>query len=409
MKTDSLSLLAGIVLLATSFQVWGRDVTVSGVVRDKSSNKIIDRVSLIVNGTDIGTVSNDEGYFSLTFPDSLLTKGIRAEQIGYKTHSLSGGQLTSGPVTFRLQPNPKMLEDVVVYGADPKALVETAIRKIPQNYSVVPNLFSSFYRETIQKGKRYIGVSEGIVDVFKKPYKHRNIMGDRVRLRKGRRQVSQRNSDTIAVKILGGPNIPVLLDFVKNEELLFGLADLDNYNFKMEPMAMLDDRRQFVVSFSPKVKMDYPLHKGKLYIDQETTSFTKAEYSLDVSDKEKATRAILYKKPRGLHFKPQDVDFVVTYKFQDGVSYLNYISARTRFKCDWKRRLFSSGYTAFSEMVMVDREECPATAISAREAFRDRDIFYDMVDDFSDPDFWKDYNIIELTESLEKAVAKLKN
>lgn len=409
MKTSVLSLLTSIFLLASSFHVWGYDVTVSGTVRDKSNNKIIGRVSLIVNGSDIGTVCNEDGYFSLTFPDSLLSKGIRAEHIGYKSQSLSGRQLSSGHVTFRLQPNPKMLDDVVVYGADPRTLIEMALKKIPQNYSVKPNLFSSFYRETIRKGNKYIGISEGIVDVFKRPYKNRSIIGDKVRLRKGRRLISQNNRDTLAVKIVGGPTIPVSLDFVKNEDLLFSLSDLDNYDFKMEPMTMLDDRRQFVVSFSPKVKMDYPLHKGKLYIDQETVSFTRAEYSLDVSDKEKATRAILRKKPAGLHFKPQNVDFVVTYKFQDGVSYLNYISAKARFKCDWKRRLFSSAYTAFAEMVMVDREESPAVTISGKETFRNKDIFYDMVNDFNDPDFWKEYNIIEPTESLEKAVAKLKN
>lgn len=102
------------------------------------------------------------------------------------------------------------------------------------------------------------------------------------------------------------------------------------------------------------------------------------------------------------------MEFVVTYKFRDGVSYLNYIRSKTRFKCDWKRRLFSSGYTACAEMVMVDRDENPAEGIARKEAFRERDIFSDKVDDFADSDFWKDYNIIEPTESLEKAVAKLR-
>lgn len=409
MRTIFVSLLAGIFIITSSFMMWGRDITVSGVVKDKSNNKIIDRVSLIVNGTDIGTVSNAEGYFSLTFPDSLLSNGIRAEQIGYKTQSIRGEKLTAGSVTFRLQPTSRVLEEVTVYGADPRRLVESAIEKIPQNYSKDPNMFSSFYRETVQKGKRYIGVTEGIVDVFKRPYKVRNTVGDRVRLKKGRRLVSQRSSDTLAVKLMGGPTIPVMLDFVKNENALFRLEDLDLYEFKMDKMTMLDDRPQFVVNFRPIVKLEYPLNYGKLYIDLETGAFTRAEYSLDVSDKEKATRVLLYRKPRGLHFKPQGVDFVVAYKFQNGVSYLNYISAKTRFKCDWKRRLFSSGYTAFAEMVMVDREGKPMAGISGKEAVGEKDIFYDMVDDFSDPDFWKDYNIIEPTESLEKAVDKLKN
>lgn len=401
--------LTGLFILASTFQIWGRDITVTGFVRDKSNNRKIERVSLIVNGTDIGTVSNADGYFSLTFPDSLLSKGIRAEQIGYRTQTLKGSQLTSVPVAFKLQPNSKVLDEVTVYGADPRRLVELAVRRVPRNYPNEPNLFSAFYRETIQKGKRYIGVTEGLVDVLKKPYKTRTIIGDKVRLRKGRKLVSQKSSDTLGVKIVGGPNIPILFDIVKNENILFGLSDIDNYDFKMEPPVMLDDRRQFVVSFRPAIKLDYPLYSGKLYIDQETTSFTKAEFSLDLSDKEKAVRAILRKKPLGLHFKPQEVSFVVTYKYQDGVSYLNYISAKSRFKCDWKRRLFSSGFTAFAEMVMVDRAESLSAGISGRKIFRDNDIFYDMVDDFNDPDFWKEYNIIEPTESLEKAVIKLKN
>ena len=127
-----------------------------------------------------------------------------------------------------------------------------------------------------------------------------------------------------------------------------------------------------------------------------------------MSDRSKATNAILRKKPHGLHFKPQEVAFTVTYRLEDGVSYLNYIKTNTRFKCDWKRRLFSSGYTTCAEMVMVDRIDDPEEGISRKLAFGNNDIFYDAVTDYWDADFWKGYNIIEPTESLDKAVIKLK-
>ena len=38
---------------------------------------------------------------------------------------------------------------------------------IPQNYSDRDHLFSAFYRETIQKRKRYIGISEAVLDAYK--------------------------------------------------------------------------------------------------------------------------------------------------------------------------------------------------------------------------------------------------
>lgn len=408
MKERILLILIGSVFLSGAYAL-AEDVTVSGVVKEGTGKKTIDNVSLTVNGTDIGTVSNAEGRFSLTFPDSLLSNGIRAEQIGYKGMVVKGKELLSGNIIIRLQPTSRVLDEITVYGADPRELIEVAIRKIPQNYANRPNMFSSFFRETIQKGKRYIGISEAIVDVYKRPYKSRSIAGDRVRMKKGRRLMSLDKKDTLAVKIMGGPTLPLMLDIVKNEDMLFGLSDLDNYEFRMDEPVMLDDRMQFVVSFYPKVRLDYPLHKGKLFIDQETVSFTRAEFSLDVSDKSKATQAMLRKKPKGLRFNPQGLDFVVSYRLKDGVSYLNYVSAKSRFKCDWKRRLFSSGYTAFAEMVMVDREENPSQTIAGKEAIGQRDIFYDIVDDFTDADFWKDYNIIEPTESLEKAVIKLQN
>lgn len=79
-----------------------------------------------------------------------------------------------------------------------------------------------------------------------------------------------------------------------------------------------------------------------------------------------------------------------------------------RFKCDWKKRLFSSTFTTYSEMVMVDREEEGVESIKYKDAFKQRQVFYDAVNEYWDEDFWKDYNIIEPTESLESAVNKLK-
>ena len=57
---------------------------------------------------------------------------------------------------------------------------------------------------------------------------------------------------------------------------------------------------------------------------------------------------------------------------------------------------------------MVDREEQPEEGIKSRDSFKQGEIFYDKVDEYWNVDFWKDYNIIEPTESLESAVKKLK-
>jgi hypothetical protein len=219
---------------------------------------------------------------------------------------------------------------------------------------------------------------------------------------------SQKSSDTLAVKIAGGPNMPVFLDVVKNGEDILNVNMFHCYRFAMQIPMSIDDRMQYVVAFEPRVILDYPLYRGLLYIDQKTLAITRAEFQLDMSDEEKSARFILRKKPLGLRFKLQEVSYLVTYRYQDGKSYLNYLRNTIRFKCDWKKRLFSSTFTTSTEMVMVDRNDRPEERIRMKDAFKQRDVFYDVVEEYWNEDFWKDYNIIEPTESLESAVKKLK-
>lgn len=64
--------------------------------------------------------------------------------------------------------------------------------------------------------------------------------------------------------------------------------------------------------------------------------------------------------------------------------------------------------TVRSETVIVEHEKHPERIIAHRDAFRPKQIFYDVVKEYWNEDYWKDYNIIEPTESLENAVKKLR-
>ena len=79
-----------------------------------------------------------------------------------------------------------------------------------------------------------------------------------------------------------------------------------------------------------------------------------------------------------------------------------------KFKCDLKRRLFSTGYTIVSEMVVTDRKSGKINKIPFKQSFGQNQVLSDKVQNFYDPNFWEDYNIIEPTESLENAVSKLR-
>ena len=383
------------------------ELTVTGTVRDRETRKKLENVTVALAGTSIGTVTNAEGIFSLKIPNLQSAPQLELSHIGYQNTRFSAtapegsADLTA---TIWMTPVARQLDEVVIYGGDARCIVEEALKKNPS----AENMMSAFYRETVQKGQRYIGISEAMMDVYKTSYVWRTTERDMVQLSKARRLLSQKQSDTLAVKVVGGPNLSLYLDVVKNADALFEQQTLEYYTFTQEPSALLDDRVQYVISFRPRVRLGYALFKGKVFIDREKLAFTRAEFSLDLSDREKAIAAVLHKKPAGLRFRPQEVNFLVTYRQQGEVTCLNYIRNEIRFKCDWKRRLFSSSYTARSEMVVVDREEHPERVITRRDAFKPKQIFYDVVKEYWNEDYWKDYNIIEPTESLENAVKKLR-
>ena len=396
MKRGIVILLA----LLTAVMVTAQKAVVSGTVVDATTGEAVAGASVAAEGLSV--VTNADGFFTLK--NEQAPQAVVVSHVGYRSKKVA---VTGQQLTIRLEPMVVQLQEVLVMADNPRELVRAAISEIPQNYSRQPELYNCFYRETAMKRQHYICVAEGVVTMYKTGAA-KGIGGDRVAISKGRRLVSSKHGDTLGVKVLGGPVTAVQLDVVKNREFLLNDEELEFYNLKMETPTTIADRPQYVVSLAPRVTMDYALYYGKLYIDQETLAFTRVKLSLDMSDRYKATDAMLVRKPLGVRFRPKELSLLADYRLgTDGVMRLSYIRTMFRFNCDWKRRLFATSFTASCEMAVTSSTDRDVQSIRGRESFDQRDAFFDKVDYFRDPAFWQDYNIIEPTESLDKAVLRL--
>ena len=390
---------------------WCQRLSVSGTVVSKATGQAIAGVSVMsLPSGNVTVVTNDDGFFTLK--DNAGIETVAVSHVGYKSKKVKVG--SEEKLTIRLEPATIELHEVLVIADNARELVEKAVKRIPHNYSPQAELHHCFYRETAMKRQHYICVAEGVVDMYKTPYDGLQIDEDeltrldRVAIIKGRRLLSAKPSDTLSVKVMGGPVTPVILDMVKNTGFLLNTEDLVCYDLKMETPTTIDDRLQYVVNIKPQRNMSYPLYSGRLYIDQQTLAFTRAELSLDMSDREKATRMMLVKKPAGVRFRPKELSLLIDYRLgDDGVTRISYIRTTFRFNCDWRKKLFATSFAAFCEMAVTGREEGKAQPIKGRNSFDQRDAFFDKVDYFRDPTFWNDYNIIEPTETLDRAIYKL--
>lgn len=405
-----LSLLLCLLILCPELQAQDdKDYyTINGTVKNMRTKKKIAYVNVSVVGTNIGTISNEDGEFVLKLNNRLQTTEIELSSVGYYNSKMEVSKDREPNRTFYMNPRSIDLGTVEVLSwEDPRELIAAALDKVGVNYSLTPNLMTGFYRETAQKSKKYINVSEAVIHLYKDSYKD-DIYKEKVQVLKGRSLISPRLNDTLAVKLLGGPNLAIFCDIVKNPGMILDKNLLFYYSYKMGDMTSVNNRLQYVVHFMPQVLIDQPLYSGTFYIDHETLAFTRAEFKMDMHDKDKVTALILRHKPQGLRFSPQEVSYVISYRQQEGKTYLNYVHNEMRFKCDWKRRLFATSYTVISEMVVTDNQMDNIARIPSKSSFSMNKSLSDEAMTYYDSDFWGAYNIIEPTESLESAVGKLK-
>lgn len=374
--------------------------TVQGRVVDAQSGRALESVHVSIPGRHQATVTNADGDFTLK-SDRPIPE-ILCSCLGYRSQRQKAGT----DVTVRMHRESLELKEASIISGDPKSIVLAALDRIWDTYCTEPELLECFYRETLQKRSRYTYVAEAVARLYKNRYDG-SVLRDAAALEKSRILVSQRKTDTLSVKTMGGPTQAITHDVVKNRDILFAPEDLQLYQFRMETPAYIGDRLQFVIGMSPALPADYALYNCKLYIDREYLTFTRVEASLDMSDKAKATRMILVRKPLTLRFFPEEATIVLNYRLSDGKSRLEYFRSTMRFACDWRKRLFKTHYTAVNELVITDVRD-QATPIPRSERFRLKETLSDKAPEFQDPDFWKDYNIIEPSESLEHAIGRLR-
>ena len=377
--------------------------SIRGIVRDAGTGKPLDAVSVTIPGTRLATITNKDGAFIIK--SDTVPEQLSFTLLGYNSQTVP---VNGAEMRVRLSRSSLLLDPATVVYGSPRALVRYAIDKIKDNMADEPELFDCFYRETVQKRQRYIYVSEAVTKTYKAAWS--NLFGrDRAAVVKSRLLKSPRASDTLSVKVLGGPVMAADLDLVRTRSMLLTEAELDQYNFEMLSPDVIDGRSQYVIRFYPAVEEEYALQQGKMYIDRQTFAFTRIEASLDVSDPAKATRAMLVNRPSGLRFRPREMSLLLNYKEENGYYRLSYLKTTFRFNCDWRKRLLATDFTAISEMVVTNRHNgADAIPIQRAEEFSSKASLADKTLYYADPDFWKDYNIIEPSISLEQAIGRLK-
>ena len=378
-----------------------------GSVVDINNNRPIASAYLNINGTNISTVTNSEGEFSLKVPVNLRDGIVTISSLGYVSSSLPLNVFKQQDTRIELSETAEVLSEVSIFTAkDPKLLVRNMFSKSGVNYLNDNAEMNVFYRESIRKRNRNVSLSEALLKVYKKPY---NSPGrDEISIVKARKSVDYERLDTLALKLRGGPFNSLYSDIIKYPEYLFTPDDLEGYNFSFAEPTRINNRYLYVVNFEMRDK-SLPWYFGQLFIDAQTNALVRATYNLNVENRNVASNMFVRKKPSGTRVYPIRVQYEVDYREKDGKWYYGYGNAELEFVVNWKRKLFNSRYVVNSEMAVTDWTINPAGNINRDQTFINPSVI--MVDDvsgFTDLQFWGANNIIEPDKSIQNAIQKIK-
>ena len=380
---------------------------INGTVIDQKSKDKLVFADLVINGSNISTITNTDGEFSLKIPNHLLEGTITISHLGYQKIELKISEISNDEKIY-LEPSIIQLDEIKIASKfkDAKALVIETLSKKNTLYNDDNMLMTAFYRETIKKRRKNASLSEAVVQIHKQPYK--NSRNDNIELIKARKKTDYTRLDTLAMKLQGGPFSNLYIDIIKYPEYIFDVENLDYYRFSFGESTQIDNALVYVVNFEQKPGIETPLYYGKLYIDAENLALKSAVYSLNVENKKLASEMYVRKKPRKADVYPTEATYRVNYRTQNGKWHYAYSNILLTFKVNWEGKLFNSVYTLSSEMAVTDWKIIDTKLVKNNSMLFPTTILTDQASGFSDPRFWGEYNIIEPEKSIETAIEKIR-
>jgi len=374
-RLGSILIIIGLLALTTQIAYSQTDSTlfyrVKGKIVDRNTGDPVPSASIFIAGSSVGTVANMDGEFFLKIRTKYMNDSVVISSMGYESLNLRIDQFNIEQNLVQLRAIVIPLEEVTIVNQDARYLVAEAIGKIRNNYSVQPMMVTSFYRESVRKGKKYLLVSEAVLEGYKASYA--SIFDkDRVSIMIARKSSDFKNRDTVILKLQGGPLTMFMLDFVK------------------EPGELID-----------KTAMPY------YFVGVEDLAFMGAEFHLHEDHMDRAAEFMVKVKPSGAKIDVDKADYVVNYRFFDGKWHLSYVRSEIIVKVNWDKKLFNSSFTIKGEMAVTNVDSTNVTRFDKKDMLRSKDIFEEQVADFEDPEFWGDYNIIRPEESIQSAIERM--
>ena len=267
-----------IIFILLSKIIFSQTEEIIGKVMDNETNNPLPYATILLSGTNKGTISNSNGVFSLKLQAGKYILVTR--YVGFKNDSTIVSIPEQKQIEVNLVKQPILFPEVVVTGEDPAyRIIREAIKRKRINKKGLENFEYSAYSKNIMKSAGEIAfVEETIIKGYNKPFSWEKEF-----IIKRHRTENQKKMQ-YSMSAISDFTDKYMLDFSSDtlsllmNKVYLPIADnaFDYYDYKLINRIKTNGAPVYVIKVIP-LSVIQPLVEGTIYIEGESYSICKVD------------------------------------------------------------------------------------------------------------------------------------
>ncbi len=266
--------ILSILLLGIVFYTTAQDnVALRGFVFDKESNQPLSLAAVQIKNSQLGALTEDNGFFELPVPKVSLNDSMKISFMGYVPQSLYIKNFKQGDtlkIFLEIQANTK--DVVVITAVSAKNILLHAIENLRKNFYRDSIIQTGFYRQMHKENGKYVRLIEADVSVaFNVTNPFLYSFHELMQVNNQRRSESyETNGD-----VHGDHFVDLLKEnpFSYNKSTFLNPKVLDFFAPKIES----EDSTGYILKTQYKESSSAKLEQARIWIDKQTYAITKIE------------------------------------------------------------------------------------------------------------------------------------
>lgn len=236
---------------------------IRGTITDAQTGETLPSANISIDNTYRGTISNENGSYSLSIPDALLPAGLTVRYIGYQTHSKTISDATPGQQDIALQPSVTEMDEIIVTDENPGVRIMREVIRRKQQWRQKLNTYQAeaYTRQSLANDTSIVSITESTSQIYwDKERGHREVL-------QSKRQTANIQA---AENFAGVSYLPNLYD--DNVDIAgFKVVSvthpdaLNYYDFKLRDRTSRDGQTVYKIEVIPARKLQ-PLFRGTVFV-----------------------------------------------------------------------------------------------------------------------------------------------